>query len=407
MLSSCLRLIGTISVIRTTQSHTPFPVHWTDGDSFARIRTAVVVQGFNLQADDWEHVVMGSIENQKLGRIPHAVLVAHRERASLAIFGSGASAVNGRKEGAFTLEYMLDNFNRLIAFDSIRDLGLNLLSLRARMEAISICETESLDTFEELEEACALLSRTDVEKVILISSATNMPRCLRDAVTVFSRRNYFPIIIASPCGSDVYCLPPRNGDGSQGPAAVCIIEPSPPYQGGEPISTPTPEDDDQSSLSSSSSSSSSLHLLASRALKVSQEDHQRQAFLADFETLLQRYDGKSGTTTQARLEGHPVNPALGEEPLREPVNHSGPSPEDEAVEMEPLSEPLSEPPPPLGSSWLLLGEIIAVCGMNCYKKRAALREIIAVCGVLSASRQLREPPSAAKKKGGDDERNMS
>eukprot|EP00614_Pseudopedinella_elastica_P016818 CAMPEP_0172652950 /NCGR_PEP_ID=MMETSP1068-20121228/243578_1 /TAXON_ID=35684 /ORGANISM="Pseudopedinella elastica, Strain CCMP716" /LENGTH=685 /DNA_ID=CAMNT_0013467373 /DNA_START=80 /DNA_END=2137 /DNA_ORIENTATION=+ len=172
-------------------------------EAFKPRKTAILVHGLHLQADGWEKVVWGDVANQKLGRVPHAIMLAEQEAASIVVFGTGGSEMHGVKEGAFTLQFMKRNIPRLLAFDSVRShfKGMSnsvLADLANRMAAISVCETESRNTVEELEQACSLFDFAGVNRVILVSSPTHLPRVLRDAITVFEARGYHPTLLVSP-----------------------------------------------------------------------------------------------------------------------------------------------------------------------------------------------------------------
>lgn len=179
-------------------------------------KTAILVHGCHLDADNWEHIIWGEVSSQRLGRVPHAILLAVKEDASLVVFGTGGSQRGGLKEGDFTLRYMRRNLPRMYTFDKFRNAGLDVPSLAVRMEEISVCETDSRNTVEELTQAFRLFARAAIRRVILVSSGTHLPRCLRDALVVMERLNFHPTLMASPCDT---CY-----EGC-GPGDVVVIEP--------------------------------------------------------------------------------------------------------------------------------------------------------------------------------------
>eukprot|EP00613_Pedinella_sp_CCMP2098_P030460 CAMPEP_0171724970 /NCGR_PEP_ID=MMETSP0991-20121206/24699_1 /TAXON_ID=483369 /ORGANISM="non described non described, Strain CCMP2098" /LENGTH=775 /DNA_ID=CAMNT_0012317987 /DNA_START=138 /DNA_END=2462 /DNA_ORIENTATION=- len=209
------------------------------------LKTAILVHGCHLDADCWEDIVWGDPNTQKMGRLPHAIMMACLDRADLVVLGTGGSERGGVKEGAFTLKYMKRNLGRLLAFDFFRDpvfrrrmndgsyndygdatisndedvddaTFLNLLA--RRLDAICVCETESCNTVEELEQSCRLFQRANVERVVLVSSPTHMPRCLRDAAVVFGKLGFQPMggYLASPSAT---CYAGTHAKD------VCVIEP--------------------------------------------------------------------------------------------------------------------------------------------------------------------------------------
>ncbi|MEW6741362.1 MAG: hypothetical protein AB1486_01270 [Planctomycetota bacterium] len=148
------------------------------------MKTGIVVHGCHLGAFDWRGIVWGTPPHE-LGRIPAAVHVAIREDADLLVFGTGASERNGRKEGDYSRNYMLEHFASLAEFECFR--GVDLPAQEERIESISRAECTSQNTPQELEAAGRLFLEHGIEKVILVSSPTHIVRCLRDALHVYSR----------------------------------------------------------------------------------------------------------------------------------------------------------------------------------------------------------------------------
>jgi hypothetical protein len=52
----------------------------------------------SAQADAWEEIVFGSIQNQKLGRAAKAALLTYQESAVCLVFGTGGSMKDGKHE---------------------------------------------------------------------------------------------------------------------------------------------------------------------------------------------------------------------------------------------------------------------------------------------------------------------
>ena len=85
----------------------------------------MLVHGCHLQAEGWEEIAWGREETNELGRIPQAVLVAHREGADMVLFGTGGSkSSDGVMEGEYTMRYMFDNFERLKNFREFEEADL-------------------------------------------------------------------------------------------------------------------------------------------------------------------------------------------------------------------------------------------------------------------------------------------
>ncbi|EOD38245.1 hypothetical protein EMIHUDRAFT_200796 [Emiliania huxleyi CCMP1516] len=162
--------------------------------------TGIVVHGFHCNAPRWEEVVWGDEAAQRLGRLPHAALLAWQARHELQAFicGSGASqTASGSAEA---------------------DALISLL-----FERLPLADTESLNTQQEVLAALARLSRLGVQRALLVSSPTHMPRCLRDASVAAGT------VLASPCGTSwteetaVVVEPPHRPDGGASAALFGLV----------------------------------------------------------------------------------------------------------------------------------------------------------------------------------------
>ena len=121
--------------------------------------------------------------------MPKAILTAYEENAWVVVFGTGASQLkDGTKEGQVTIDHMLEHFDELSEFEAFN--GINLDKLKKRMKEISIPETDSQNTKEEIEKATKIFSKKGINKIVLVSSPTHIPRCLRDAMEIFSRPKF-------------------------------------------------------------------------------------------------------------------------------------------------------------------------------------------------------------------------
>ena len=141
----------------------------------------MLVHGCHLGALNWRGIMWGN-PPEEMGRIPKAVSVALQEEADVMVLGTGASEKDGKKEGEYTRDYMLDKFLELSAFSWFSDTALE--EARDRLAAISICECCSQNTLEEMEEAARIFKNMGVQKIILVSSPTHISRCIRDALVV-------------------------------------------------------------------------------------------------------------------------------------------------------------------------------------------------------------------------------
>jgi len=182
-------------------------------------KTAILCHGFHLQSEAWEDVIWG--DSNKIGRLPKAIQLAIQEDASLLVIGSGGSfSSSGLSEGEFTLQFLKEKLSLLNKDGAIQGCGKDISEIKDLLRDILVCETSSVNTKEELESAGRLFFQCDINKVILVSSPTHLPRCLRDAMVVFDKLDYNPILFASPSQT---CY--ANATASD----VCIVEP--PHRG--------------------------------------------------------------------------------------------------------------------------------------------------------------------------------
>ncbi|MGB2905726.1 MAG: hypothetical protein WBB73_01410 [Candidatus Aminicenantaceae bacterium] len=221
------------------------------------MKIGVLVHGCHLGALNWRGIMWGNPPDE-MGRIPKAVSVALQEDANLLVFGTGASEKDGKKEGEYTLSYMLVHFQELSAFSWFE--GIDLEEARSRLAAISIPECRSQNTREEMEEGARIFLEQGVEKIILVSSPTHISRCIRDALVMChdpqfsSLRNHLYAV-----ASDTSYLGGRVDD-------VVIFEP--PHRG-----------DQQAFLT---------HYVVKRIFKIPEDD--MPGFLMDLDVLLTKYN---------------------------------------------------------------------------------------------------------------------
>lgn len=151
------------------------------------MKTGILVNGCHLAAYDWRGIAWGHPKRNELGRIPKGVQVALQEKAERLVFGTGASSrtveekgVSVTKlEGEFTLDFLKSHLNDLGQFDSFADADLD--AIRTLIEAIAVVEVESQNTAEEVRNAARRFLQEGIERMVIVSSPTHLPRCLRDA----------------------------------------------------------------------------------------------------------------------------------------------------------------------------------------------------------------------------------
>ena len=179
-----------------------------------RTRTGIICHGRHLFAKNWKAHQFGN-PRLGLGQIAKTCKIAHNEKPAMIIFGTGASEKDGVKEGAYTMNYMLNHFNELESFPQFK--GINLNALGGSMALSSFPETDSKNSYEEITNAAGKFKEQGIERVILVSNPDHMPRCLQLAHK-FNQKNNSPFeFIGAP--SDI-CY-----DGTTTPSTVMIEAP--------------------------------------------------------------------------------------------------------------------------------------------------------------------------------------
>ena len=155
-------------------------------------------------------------------------------------------------------DFLLEKFSELNQFSLFQ--GIQVQNIQPRIEKILQPDTRSRNTYEEITYAAEVFKSAEVTNIVLVSSPTHLPRCLRDACVIFggdsSRSSFAQSLYASPSQTSF-----------QGTAAsdVAIVEP--------------PHRPNRSKLSKNN--------LVNRMLKVSYQDE--EALLEDLQDILARY----------------------------------------------------------------------------------------------------------------------
>lgn len=198
------------------------------GCASAELSVGILVHGYNTFARDWRRVAIGDVITGARGRILQTLLVASTIRylsptAIKCIFwGSGVDSVEQNvQEGEFTFRSLIS----LLESDKCGFSEIDVLTQAAKIQLREdLCRTSvfcsaSKNTVTEIEAAISHFRKHDINVVILISSATHAPRCLRDIQAVLGKlgeKNYDPIVLVSP---STVCYPDSR------PQEVVIFEP--------------------------------------------------------------------------------------------------------------------------------------------------------------------------------------
>lgn len=217
-------------------------------------RTGVLIHGYHLQAKGWENIVWGV--PPLIGRLPKGTAVALETEAEVVVFGTGASEKGGKKEAEVIRDYLFENFFELEKFPIYN--GIKLKEAERRMKKISVLETKSQNTLEEVKFAGEIFKNHGIERAILVSSPTHISRCLRDAYAVFSKKKELSYL-----AQELYATPSQ----------VCY----PGHKAGDVIVMEPPHRPDRPSL----------YPCVKRMMDVPEE--KLKEFLNDLESLLRKY----------------------------------------------------------------------------------------------------------------------
>ncbi len=150
--------------------------------------TGILCHGRHLLANNWKLHQWGDIKTGKLGQILQTILVASQEKPVVVVFGTGASEKEGMKEAEFTIKYMLDNFHLIKKFDQFKNMDIE--RLKKFMEIVSVPETTSKNTFEELNCAGKIFIEKGVDKIIYISNPDHFSRCAQLVHQIYNSKDY-------------------------------------------------------------------------------------------------------------------------------------------------------------------------------------------------------------------------
>lgn len=105
------------------------------------------------------------------------------------LWGSGVICRDGLREGEFTLKETLSNFHFIKRFDYFsRFTDIELDNLKKSIELLSTTENSSYNTMSELEACLTCFEKEEIDILVLVSSPTHAPRCLRDCCNILSKR---------------------------------------------------------------------------------------------------------------------------------------------------------------------------------------------------------------------------
>lgn len=190
-----------------------------------RRKTGVLVHGYNLHAGQWEDVAWGTPPD-RIGRVPTGVFVALSEQADVMVFGSGASEKDGLLESEATVRLLWERFDDLAGFAVFKGRETELTRppeagrSRQRIESILHLDRASKNTRDEIAHAGRIFVDHSVARVILVSSPTHLPRCLRDACSIYGEDGDMSHLLR-----ELYAAPSVTGYPGYTADDVTIFEP--------------------------------------------------------------------------------------------------------------------------------------------------------------------------------------
>ena len=188
-------------------------------------KTGILVHGYNLHAGQWEDVAWGT-PPERIGRVPMGVFVALSEQAEVMVFGSGASEKDGLLESEATVRLLWERFDELAGFAVFKGWEAELIRtpatgrFRQRIESILHLDRASKNTRDEIAHAGQVFADRGVERVILVSSPTHLPRCLRDACAIYGEDGAISGLL-----QELYAAPSVTGYPGYAAGDVTIFEP--------------------------------------------------------------------------------------------------------------------------------------------------------------------------------------
>lgn len=180
--------------------------------------SAVLIHGLYLGIPNWNEIMLGSGEYGKEGRILRGLKIAYEEDSRFIFWGTGASELNGVKEGQYIYDFALKHLREIAAH-----LGITPILARHFIESRSQVNIDTKNTREEISTVLSLLSKSNVKRLFIVSSPTHGGRCFTEAETLRLSEEFSSLQVRIlTVGSDVSYA-------NSSPKDVVIIEP--PHRG--------------------------------------------------------------------------------------------------------------------------------------------------------------------------------
>ena len=189
------------------------------------MRTAILLHNLHPLAKEWNNDMWGDPSAKKLGRIPKALALLRQFEAELLIMG-GASIEHpesGMNLAEHLARYIERRWDELSLFEEFA--GWHLTNLNDRFASARDVSLSANNTREEIAGALGMCAVRGINQLVLVSSPSHTPRCLRDADSLRLENPAWRRIDVLAASSDAYYA---GGDADQ----TVIIER--PHRGDSP-----------------------------------------------------------------------------------------------------------------------------------------------------------------------------
>lgn len=205
----------------------------------------VLAHVYHLEVTDWERLVWGDPQQNRLGTLTKLTEVLLRiplDGSVHTVVYSGPSSKGGLNEGEYTKAYVLRRLDELTAFPRLQQLlaadPRARSVLRERLQAIYTGPIIT-NTAAEVRQAAAYFTRVGAEQIVQVAAASHAPRCMQNQVIardegVIPPEQYWETVASDICfagttAADVVVIePPHRADdpmlGAQ-PGLAAVLRP--------------------------------------------------------------------------------------------------------------------------------------------------------------------------------------
>lgn len=140
------------------------------------MKRAVLIHGLHLQSAEWRELVWGEPQIGRFGRASRGIVEAARIDAHRIFWGTGASEIDGVREAEYTFQFALRHMEELKGCTAYP-----VEHLRSYVYESSRRDVISQNTAQEVRHVLRTCKLHTIEELTLISNASHLPRCFRDA----------------------------------------------------------------------------------------------------------------------------------------------------------------------------------------------------------------------------------